>query len=38
VGYLPGVGGVAKDVNTFSVRMEGPLEDPASVKDLKWLR
>jgi hypothetical protein len=37
VGFVPGVGGVPSNINTFSVKIEGPPDDPASVKDLKWL-
>lgn len=37
VGFIPGVGGTAEAVNTFKVRMIGPLDDPGSVQDLNWL-
>jgi hypothetical protein len=37
VGYVPGLGGVAQDYSRFQVTVEGPLEDPGSVREMKWL-
>ncbi|MDX2085459.1 MAG: AsmA-like C-terminal region-containing protein [Candidatus Melainabacteria bacterium] len=36
VGYVPLLGGPAKRSNRFQVKIQGPLDDPASVKDFQW--
>jgi hypothetical protein len=37
LGFIPGLGGTPSTVNTFRVKLKGPLEDPSSVRDLQWL-
>jgi hypothetical protein len=38
VGYVPGFGGPAGEVNRFQVRLVGPLDDPASIKNFHWVK
>lgn len=38
LGYTPGLGGQARKYNQFQVVLEGPVEDPASVKSFRWLK
>lgn len=37
IGFVPGLGGTPSQVNSFVVDMVGPLDDPGSVKNLRWL-
>ncbi len=37
VGYVPGLGGRAKKLNRFQVKIEGPLDDPKSVQSFDWV-
>lgn len=38
VGFIPGLGGLPKDVNRFSVKLDGPLDSPRAFKGLHWLK
>jgi hypothetical protein len=38
VGYIPGFGGPAGTFSRFQVRIRGPLDDPASIRDFRWVR
>jgi hypothetical protein len=38
IGFVPGFGGPAQDVNRFQIRVNGPLDDPSSIKGMKWLQ
>lgn len=38
LGYVPGLGGPAKDVNRFRIKMVGPPQDPASIKSFGWVK
>jgi hypothetical protein len=38
IGYVPGLGGPAGDASYFQVRLMGQLDDPAAVRDFRWIR
>lgn len=38
VGYVPGFGGPAGQFSRFQVRLVGPLDDPASIKNFHWVK
>jgi hypothetical protein len=38
IGFVPGFGGPAQDINRFQIRVRGPLDDPSSIKGMKWLQ
>lgn len=38
VGYTPGFGGPAGDVNRFQVRLVGRLDEPGAIQDFHWVR
>ncbi|MBX2861163.1 MAG: AsmA-like C-terminal region-containing protein [Vampirovibrio sp.] len=38
LGFIPGFGGPAQKFNRFQVKIEGPLDDPGSARDLRWIK
>lgn len=37
IGYIPGFGGPASATNRFQVRLKGPLDEPATIRDFHWV-